>query len=480
VYYAFTLLLSGHPLDAIEARLKDAAEADTAGSVCGEVAVIRALIAAYQQETSRSVDLSRRALELLPEESLFFRSFVTGYLALNYLYSGDVVAATQAFEEAVRVSQQVGNLTITVLALCHLAELVAIKGQFYEAQTLYKQALELSSDDRGQRQPIAGLALIGLGHLLDEWNDLEAAKRHLTEGIGLIKNWGEVGAISGYIGLARVRQAQGNEEGARAAIQTAETLAAKFDAMKADDEYVAVHRARLWIAQGNIEAASDWVKRCGLDEPVNLDTPGEEDSGTSVPFSRAYRYALSAQVYVAQGHPDRALDILDPLLQAVETAGWTTFVIRILILKALAHQAQGEMAQAMNPLARALSLAEPGGLVRTFIREGTPMERLLQQARAQGIAADYVPRLLTAFEAETGDKTHVAKSPTSSPLIEPLTERELEVLRLLTTRLSTTEMAEELFISVNTVRSHIRSIYSKLDVHSRREAVAREKQLDLL
>jgi len=487
VYHALTLLLSGHPLAAIEARLRAVAEADVEGSVSGEVTVIRALIAAYQREISQSVELSRRALELLPEESLFFRSFVTGYLALNYLYSGDVVAATQAFEEAVRVSRRAGNLTITVLALCHLAELTAIQGQFYEAQALYEQALELGSDGRGQRQPIAGLPLIGLGHLLEEWNDLEAAKRNFTEGIGLIKNWGEVGAISGYIGLARVRQAQGDEEGARLAIQTAGKLAAKFDAMQADDEYVAVHRARLWIAQGNVEAASDWVKRCGLDERVSLDAPGKEGSGTSVPFSRAYEYALSARVDIAQGRPDRALEILTPLLQAVETAGWTTFVIKILILEALAHQAQGDMAQAVTSLAHALSLAEPGGLVRTLVREGTPIERLLRQARAQGVAADYVTRLLTAFEAEPGDAPQMAKSPIpsfvpgpSSPLIEPLTERELEVLRLLTTRLSSTEMAEKLFISVNTVRSHIRSIYNKLDVHSRHEAVARAKQLDLL
>ena len=487
VYHALTLLLSGHPLAAIEARLRAVAEADVEGSVSGEVTVIRALIAAYQREISQSVELSRRALELLPEESLFFRSFVTGYLALNYLYSGDIVAATQAFEEAVRVSRRAGNLTITVLALCHLAELTAIQGQFYEAQALYEQALELGSDGRGQRQPIAGLPLIGLGHLLEEWNDLEAAKRHFTEGIGLIKNWGEVGAISGYIGLARVKQAQGDEEGARLAIQTAGKLAAKFDAMKADDEYVAVHRARLWIAQGNVEAASDWVKRYGLDERVSLDAPGKEGSGPSVPFSRAYKYALSAQVYIAQGRPDQALEILDPLLQTVEMAGWTTFVIKILILKALAYQARGDMTQAIASLTRALSLAEPGGLVRTFVREGTPMERLLRQTRARGIAAGYVTRLLTAFEAEPGDERQMAKSPISSfvpgpssPLIEPLTKRELEVLRLLTTRLSSTEMAEELFISVNTVRSHIRSIYNKLDVHSRHEAVARAKQLDLV
>jgi len=161
-------------------------------------------------------------------------------------------------------------------------------------------------------------------------------------------------------------------------------------------------------------------------------------------------------------------------LEVAQATGAMGYVIEILILQAMALQAQGRMDQALTALDRALSLAEPQGYVRMFIDEGAPMGKLLRQAVARGIALDYVSKLLAALENETKDERRTTE------LVEPLSERELEVLRFLTTHLSSTEIAEELFISVNTVRSHMKSIYGKLDVHTRREAVARAQDLGLL
>ena len=155
------------------------------------------------------------------------------------------------------------------------------------------------------------------------------------------------------------------------------------------------------------------------------------------------------------------------------------YVIEILILQAMALQAQGEEDQALTVLERALALAEPQGYARIFIDEGAPMGKLLRQAIARGIAVDYAGKLLAALEIEMKDERRATASAPSS-LVETLSERELEVLRLLTTHLSSTEIAEELFIAASTVRSHIKSIYGKLDVHTRREAVARAQDLGLL
>jgi LuxR family maltose regulon positive regulatory protein len=247
VFHTWALMLSGHPLEVAEARLQDAVEADAAGSVSGEVMAVRALIATYQGKTRQSIELAHQALELLPEESLSLRSLVAGFLSLNYFYSGDVVAARQALDETVRIGQRAGNVMNTVLALCHLAELSIIQGQLHEGRAFYEQALELAIDEQGQgqRQPIAGIALIGLGRLLLEWNDLDGATRHLVEGIELIKKWGEAGAINGYIGLACVKQAQGDVEGAREAIQTAQQPSASMGRSRQHRSGLALGR-RMW------------------------------------------------------------------------------------------------------------------------------------------------------------------------------------------------------------------------------------------
>jgi LuxR family maltose regulon positive regulatory protein len=481
VYHAIGLLLSGRPLDAVEARLQDATAADAAGSVAGEVTVLRGLLAAYRGEIRQSAELSERALELLPEDSLFFRSFVAGYLGLAHLYGGDAAAARSAFAEAVRISQQVGNLTNAVLAMYHLADLRALQGQLPEAQALYEEALELAVDRQGRRQPIAGIALVGVGRLLRERNDLEGATRALSEGIELIKRWGEVGALSGYIGLARVRQAQGDAECARRAMQAAEQLAIKFDAMKADDIMVAIYQVRLWLAQGDLEAAARWVEERGLERAISQGELDTEAHGAPLPLLRLYEYVTLAHVYVARSRLDEALSVLAHLQRVVEDGGWTTLLIQVLILQALALDARGDVAQAVAPLDRALSLAEPGGFVRVFVDEGEPMARLLRHAASRGVALKYVSGLLAAFDAsDRGRAGEGPPHPRAQLLVEPLTERELEVLRLLVTHLSSTEIAEELVVSANTVRSHIKSIYSKLNVHSRADAVQRARELKLL
>jgi LuxR family maltose regulon positive regulatory protein len=516
VYHAGMLLLSGHPLEDVETRMQEVVEADTAGSVSGELAVFRALIATYQGEAHQSTELAQRALELLPEDRLFLRSLVAGFLGLNYFYNGDVVAATRALDEAARISQQAGNLMNAVLALCHLAELSMIQGQLYEAQAFYDRALKLAVDRQGRPRPIAGMALIGLGMLLREWNDLEAATRRLMEGIKLTRKWGKAGTIQGYIALARIRQAQGDVGGAREAIQTAKQHAMQFDAMEMDDVLVAMQEAQLWVMQGNIEAAVRWAKESrvvlsarpepfgltqdqsrneveGLDRDADSDELGEV-SGASSGLVRALEHMTLARVYIAQGRPDTALKVLKPLLQAAETAGWTGFVIEILALQAMALQGQGNTLQALTALERALSLAESEGYIRLFVDEGESMAELLRQAADQGIAVDYVGKLLTALE-ETKDERRVAEPPPSSPvpstssgqalspssaLIEPLSERELEVLRLIAAGLSNREIAEKLFVAVSTVKTHINNIYRKLDVSKRTQAMARARELNLL
>ena len=221
VFHAAALLLSSHPLDAVESRLQDAADADPAGSFSGETAVFQAMIATYQGGVNRSSESSRRALELLPVDSLFLRTIAANTLGIADIMRGDFESATRAFDEMARMGQQGGNPLAAVGPLSNLAGLNIVRGQFRKAEATYKRALALASDRQGRPLPVAGKALLELGELSREWNDLDAATRYLTQGIELTRKYVEIGAIVGYVSLAFVKQAQGDIEGAHAAIQQA-------------------------------------------------------------------------------------------------------------------------------------------------------------------------------------------------------------------------------------------------------------------
>ena len=474
VYHTGIQLMDGLPLPIAEARLQDALAAEPSPTVSGAVAAFQALIAAYQGGTRQSAKLCQRALELLAEEQLFLRSLIAGFLGITYLWSGEFATAARALREAVRIGQQSGNLTITVLALCHLAELLIVQGELREARASYEQALALAVDGQGRSLPIAGMALMGLGYLLRERNDLEAALRHVVAGIELAMRWEETSAFLGYVHLACVRQALGEKEAAREAIRTARRMVAQFEGMEMAAITVGVYQARLWIGQGNHDAVIRWAEERGLEGRIKAGEL-EKDPSAIPSLYGMLEYTAYVEARIAQGQPDEALAVLRILLRKAEAGGWRMFVIENLALESLALQAVGDADQAMICLQRALWLAEPAGFVRVFVDRGAPMAMLLRQAASRGIAPDYVRRLLEAFGAGQ------ALPPRLTPaLVEPLSKRELEVLRLLATDLTSTEMAQELILSVNTVRSHIKSIYNKLDVHSRYEALARAEELNLL
>ncbi|OQY18768.1 MAG: hypothetical protein B6I34_10295 [Anaerolineaceae bacterium 4572_32.1] len=485
LFHAWALLLGGRPIGMVESRLQSV---DGDADLSGKAAPLRAFVAIFQGQLPRAAELSREALEQLAEDDLFLRSIATWLLAISDMVGGDIVGGGQALDEVARMSQEAGNVMIAVMTMCNLAELHMAQGQLGQARDVYQQALELATDKQGRRLSIAGMALMGLGELWRERNDLEAAERYLIEGIEQIGQWGEIGALDGYISLAYVRQARGDVNGVRDAIQRAQQLAVKFDVTEMDDVLVAAHQAHLWAMQGDLDLALRWIEERELTVDAALVELEERVSGGILSSSsrqrRTVEYLALARLLIAHDRPDKALAVLELLVRVSERYGLNGRVLKFQIFKAIACQAQGDLTQALAALERALSLAEPEGYVRVFVDEGEPMAALLRQAAARGIAVEYVAKLLAVLEMK-GERRMTKLPPSSSvvrpsSLVEPLSERELEVLRLLTTHLSSTEMAEELYISVNTVRHHIKSIYSKLNVHRRADAVGRAKELELL
>jgi LuxR family maltose regulon positive regulatory protein len=443
--------------------------------IAGYIAAIRAQNDLSNEKIPRALEMAQRAVELLPEKD-YMRSLVGIALGAAHGSQGDVVAAQRAYAEASASARKCSFRTLSVSASCYLGMAQAKQARLHDAFGTYSEALELAIGPDERQLPIAGFPLVKLGDLSREWNDLEEANRDLTKGVEACAQWGQADFLAdGYVALVRLQLAQRNLRDARNTLQKVEGLAQRARV----DEFILCWldecRLRLWLSEGNLEAAIRWAQTSGL----------RVDSELS--YHHDLHHINLARVLVAQGMPqpsgtylDNALGLLARLLVAAEKAGWIHKEIKILTLQALALNAGGNSEEALSALTRALTLAEPGGYVRTFIDEGIPMGKMLRQVVAKGIAVGYSGMLLAALEEETGDRPRGIK-PTSSPaIIEPLTKRELEVLILLTTHLPSTEIARELVISTNTVRSHIKRIYSKLNVHSRRDAIQRAKELELL
>jgi LuxR family maltose regulon positive regulatory protein len=493
MFYAWVLLLSGHPLDVADEVVQDVVKADPAGSTSGEVATFRALIAAYRGDRLECVKLSRLALEQLPEERLFLRTLIAGLLGINTLLSGDVVTARQSLEEAAELSQRAGNITNMVLAIHHLGQLYQLQGKLHEAKAFFDRALSLAVDRNGKRRPIAGLPLGGLGGLFLEWNDLELAERYFLEAMELVKGFVEIGALESYVGLARLKRAQNDLEGSMEAIETAMRLAEDFNAMRVDDVYVAASRASLSLAQGDLEPAVRWAEEIDrkakpasyAEERLTGDARREardKEFGDDSPSPyHAYERIVLAEVRMAQEKHDEALMILNPLLQITELAGWIDYVIHILNLKALALQAQGDVDKAVSAVERALILAEPSGYMQAFLMRGQAMAQLLYRVARRGIAQEYAGRILARFpERELESTASLQAQELKAQLLEPLSKREHEVLELIAEGLSNREIAQKLVLSVNTIKVYTYNIYSKLNVHSRTQAVARARALGIL
>ncbi len=486
VYYASALIFSGREVEMAQSLLQDAARSDESDSLRAEVAFFQAVIAMLRGDVEASIVQSEHALELLAEDQPFLRSLVISHLGVGYISSGDVEAASAIFAEAAEMGERSGSYLSSVMAIRRLAEMSILKGELRGAWALCERGLRIAAGGQGKPLPVAGLIKTVQGDLLREWNDLEAAREHLEAGLELVLQWSELMAIDDYIALARVRQSQGDARGASEAMTTAEQIARESDASRVAPILVSLHRPRLWITQGNLQAAARWAaERLPIEQLL-----------TAQGYDTAFYHHIKelegltlARLHLAQGEPGRALAILEPLYEAAESLGRGGSSIEMLVLQALSLKAQGDLKGALKALEAALRRAEPQGYVRLFLDGGEPMRALLtslvEAAGRRDRSGDpalplaYMQKLLAGLQAE-----RIARKvdPPASPrqLTEALSDRELEVLRLLVTHLTSREIAEELYISVNTVRFHTKNIYGKLGVHRRADAVERARELGLL
>jgi len=439
------------------------------------IATARAYLAQARGDIPGTVKYGQRALDLLPEGDYLRRGPAAALLGLAQWASGDLEAAYRALADAMAGFQKVGNLHFAISVTYGLADIRMVQGRLREAVRCYAQALQLALH-QGE-PPLGGTAdlYLGLSELHREQGNLEVAREHLLRSEEL----GEQAALPDWRYRlcrvqARFRETQGDLAGALELLDEAGRR--YYRTPLPDVRPLAALKTRVWLAQGRLREALQWVHEQGLSVDDELS------------FLREFEHITLARVLIAEhtrGPAERAIRevmrLLDRLQQAAEQGGRMGSAIEIGVLQALAHQAQGNLAPALVALSRALKLAEPEGYVRLFVDEGPPMARLLYEALSRGVEPAYIRRLLATFPVVESEQTR--SSPVSGPeseWVEPLSERERQVLQLIAEGLSNQEVAARLYLSLHTVKVHARNIYAKLAVTNRTQAVAKGRALGIL
>ena len=474
-------------------------------ALLGEIEVCQVYVATLRGQGTKSIELSRQALEHLPPDNLFFRSLLALDRGIFHMFHGDVLEAEKTMAEVVRISQQAGNVMTQVLARAQLGEAQALQGRLSRAQATYRQAIQYAQTPDGSPIAIAGLLYIGLGDVLRERNELDAAAQNLIRGITLSREWMRASVFDGYLSLASLSQSQGNPQAVQTYLAEAQHLADSTDASQWDDMLVSAVTAQLALQRGHLQTALNWA-----DQEELLEARPEKCSA-QLPFQIHELQQLTlARLWLALGRQEhqpnaaqRALDILDCLEPELQRLGRSGPLIQLRLLRALACQEQDQLSAALQCLQSALAHSEVEGHVRCLLDEGTPMARLVAlQLSAQRRVANgaqfpstgYLRQLLDWFAADAlaqgepatvpSGKLQVEVAPSiqqvQADYIEPLTPREMEVLRLIASGLSNQDIAQQLCLSLNTVKRHVNSILSKLGITSRTQAVVRARELGLL
>ena len=471
VIYASAMLFVGslthveEALHAAEAALArttrpDGAEDELSAEsrdLIGHIAAIRATLGVLHFDGEAIVTQSRRALEYLNPDNLAVRTSTIWTMAVAYELEGDRVAAARAYAEAIEISQSIGHFIITVAATIGLGGIQLAENQLPRAADTFHHVLQLLGEP-----PVPGAceAHRGLAAVYYAWNDLDATQRHAAQCLALARQLESSDRlVAGELVIAQLLLAQGDVTGAAAQLERSRQAARRHGFARLLPEIDAANVVLL-LRQGELAAAAQLAEQSQLP-------------------------ASQARVLLAQGNPAAALALLTPLRQLLAVSGPPADLLRVLLLHALAHQANGALDAALEALDDALTLAAPARNIRVFVDEGAPMAQLLSAAATRGTMPDFVGTLLVALAAD-GSTASVAAAPRVSAapsnllLVELLSQRELEILRLIAAGRKNQEIADELIISLNTVRYHTKNLFGKLGVNKRTQAVARAIDLGLI
>jgi LuxR family transcriptional regulator, maltose regulon positive regulatory protein len=497
---AFWALIGGR-LEAVETLL-DAAErafeavgdepyepsvgraASLVANVPAALARTRAAVAEFRGDAEQTLALTRQALAEVHQDEWMLQSLTRWYLAVAEWLRGRPAAAEHAFAAnvaSIAAWRTSGQLTLVAWGYYYLGQAYRAEGRLSAALATYQEMLEAVAGEPGAPpMPATGIAHIGMAEVHYERDDLDAALHHATQGVDLSRQLGwTLPLVAGLTILARIRQARGDSASAWEAIRAAEKVQLS-ESMASLFNPAPVFRARLKLANGDVDSAARWIQRRGLDVQDEPAYPHERD------------YLVLARVLLAQQAPESALQLLDRWISLAAAQERTESLIELQALQALAHAARHEEAAALAALTQALTLAAPERYLRVFIDEGWPMAAILQQllkgqnvrqiTDGGAVSRDYLTRLAAGFE-HAGAPIHAftrSRGVLVPGLFEPLSERELQVLGLLAAGKSNKAIAQELVVTLDTVKRHVTHVLDKLGAANRTQAVTRAQDLGLL
>lgn len=475
LWYCWAMLFSGQT-DKLPPLLDDLASiaAETsieAQTIAGNIAALQGWLTLFAGRHKESMALAQQALEELPSEERYIRSI--SYLNLGYAYQleGNLSEAIQGYRAALTHGEVSGNLITAVFARTYLANAYRQQGDLFGAEQAYRQAIAQATEDHQLYSPATGVAYIGLSELLREWYRLDEAAALIEHAITLLEQSRNEAVLAQALpAQARTQLAQGKITEALATLQRCDEIARSIGQVQ-QPENNDVLRTWIHLRYGDAKEAYRWAAAQPLPELTEMAVD-------------SYRIGLALGAIWGRESASKAkeaLALLAPLREATEANGYAGATLHATILQAVACQTLGDDDGALAYLEQALTQAEPEGYIAQFVSVGPPMQKLLQVLAARGRHRAYIHKLLGYFVA-TQESVASSNQATldEQPLIEPLSERELEVLELLAEGCSNAEIAKRLIITVGTVKRHVSNIYGKLGVGSRTQAVAYAREIGLL
>ena len=435
------------------------------------LAAIRAYLAWMKGEAEQALEFVKCGMKCLSEEDWPTRAHLLNIKGLVLQYLGNFQGATQSFEEALVAGQMIGRVHEILYTSGNLAYALLLQGHLREAYSLCQSAIGKVEEigQSSQQFPVLGLAYATMSIILLDWNELDSAVATAREAVALAEHWGQTDALHFALTcLASVLGAAGDYEEAftvnQHAMQIARMISPWYIRISAETEIM------LLLSKGDVLGAANKFTGYWLTS---------EDDENHDPL-----LIVISLLYQQDHYPD-VIYSLDKKLDDIEQKGWNRTWLKLLPFQALSLQALGRQEEALEVLQRCLVEAEPEGYIRMFVERGSPMATLLTTARSRGINIEFTSKLLVAFQlsedaSQTERSTPAPLRPIAADLVEPLSERELEVLRLLNSHLAVPEIANEMLIAPTTLRTHIRNIYLKLGVHRRLEALQKARDSGIL
>jgi len=472
VYLATAMLFSEYSQDKILAVLTQAEHLDKAKIYIGEIKAIKAIISSYSDAPEKGIELSEMALQHIHPENTFFQNIVERNLGIAYTLKNDLGTANTWFEKLLMSSYQLEDWGSVLASYNYLTYLRKVQGRLWEAETIYRKALDVIEDHNLEYLPHSIKIISGYGHLLMYWNQLDEAKIFFRRALQLAGRTEIIYGYTAYQHLCETYIRENNLDAAQVVMkELQQCVGGKEDFYKKIHiESTKMLKAHLLVETGQVELANEWLVSSGFNDvnPNHLIQHYGYTLGSTLP--------LAARIYLLQGKTEQALLALRAVIPKFIHQGANSFLIRALAALAVAYDHSGQPDQAQKSLIKALSLADSENNLGDFLLIGYALIPVLTEV-LNNYPSQFAHSLITLFQKNVPFKN---ASQTRNFATNPLSKREIDVINLVAEGMSNHQIAESLFLSNNTIKSHINALYRKLDVNDRETAINKARKIGIL